>query len=91
MLYSKVKAISFDDPGPIFPGAAPFIEAELMEIAVLENGCESGKSSVMIHLKDPNGNSIVVQTSAAIYLMLGVAVDAIRQRFDGTKYKHDLN
>jgi hypothetical protein len=61
-----------DDP-PLWPQAkAPLVDAGvLVDVAVLDEGMESGLPSVMFQLKLPDGTVVVAQQTARQMVALG--------------------
>jgi len=81
----NIKICPKDQTEPAFPELKPentlLADAELYGIAILQGGMQSGKTSIGIALKTPDGKFILAQTSAAILSTIYHALVGAEQRF----------
>jgi hypothetical protein len=69
----------FKSDPPLWPApqGTRFVDAGVLaDVAILDEGMESGLPSVMIQLKLPDGTVVVAQQTARMMVMLGRAIMA---------------
>lgn len=89
MQHVTIRIHSKNDPSPALPevaealkkGEAQAAEGTLEYLVILEGGMQSGKTSVALYLKTPDGNYALAQMSAAMFLTMQSAVKGAMARF----------
>lgn len=67
MIHARILIKEKADATPALPEVKEFTTGQLKDIVILEEGMQSGKTSISFHIIDSKGKSIIVETSAAIF------------------------
>lgn len=81
MMLTNVRIQRKADPRPAFPEIADktVIECSLERVAILEGGCDSGRSSLGLMIDMPDGRICWVQVSAGMWDMISGLLRGARQ------------
>lgn len=80
MYHVNVKIGAVGDP-PLFPEYRDAAEAELVAVAILEKGMQSGNASAGLFFKSDKGEIFVAQISASMLHTLGCGARGAKERF----------
>lgn len=87
MPQTQIKLIEKGEPITMPNLKEPYHNGRLETVAILEGGMVSGKTSVMLHIMTDKGESVIVETSAAIFDGLCGAVRGADLRFRAKQTK----
>lgn len=79
---------TIDDKDPAFPQVTPenYVGESILEsVSILQHGMTSGKTSIGLLIKLPDGKYVVAQTSAGLLDMIWHAWQGAEQRFEDIK------
>lgn len=78
----KIVVRTKEDKGLALPDiVGDTVEATLVSFVILEGGMQSGKSSVALHIKLPDGTDAIAETSADIFRSMAGALKGAEERF----------
>lgn len=63
----------------------PVQRGKFAHLVILENGMTSGKTSVLFHIKLPDGTSVMTETSAEIFKEVGSIIEKAEEKFRAQK------
>ncbi len=76
-----------DPPATIDNLKVPYVRGELDTMVILEGGMQSGKTSVALHIITASGESVIVETSAAILEGIAATLKGAEMRFSDIREK----
>jgi len=79
-MHLNIKILAVGDP-PADPHIKPFAEATMEHLYILEKGTASGRTSIAILSKLPDGRFVTMQMTAGIFLAAAGAVRGACERF----------
>lgn len=90
MLHVKIKVHERDNDEPTFPEYQnkTIVEGKLAGFGIMENGMQSGNTSVAFFVEMPDGSITVAQVSAGIMDGLAAALRGAEERFSAKKTRN---
>lgn len=86
MIQLKILIKTKDDPKY---DAKDDIEGDLDTVVIIENGMQSGKTSMLFSIKLPDGSSVFAQTSVALFNSMVATLKGAEMRFEDNKSKNN--